>query len=83
MSVSLQEQLLSLGLSLSMGVALGLFYDLLRRIRLSLPRRALQETLDLLFWLGACGVLFFCGMTAGGGRCGCTSPSACCWGPAF
>ena len=33
-----------------------------------LPRRTLQEILDLLFWLGACGMLFFCGIVFGNGR---------------
>lgn len=32
---------------------------------LTLPRRTLQEILDLLFWLGACGMLFFCGIVFG------------------
>ncbi len=47
---------------------MGLFYDLLRRLRLSLPWQGLQGALDLLFWLGACGALFFCGIVLGDGR---------------
>ena len=68
MSVSLQEQVTALALCLAMGLAVGLLYDLLRCLRLSLSRRIFQEALDLLFWLGACGALFFCGITFGGGR---------------
>ena len=65
MSVSLQEQISTLFSCLAMGLGVGLLYDL---VRLTLPRRTLQEILDLLFWLGACGMLFFCGIVFGNGR---------------
>ena len=68
MSVSLQEQISTLFSCLAMGLGVGLLYDLLRLVRLTLPRRTLQEILDLLFWLGACGMLFFCGIVFGNGR---------------
>ena len=68
MSVSLQEQISTLFSCLTMGLGVGLLYDLLRLVRLTLPRRTLQEILDLLFWLGACGMLFFCGIVFGNGR---------------
>ena len=68
MSVSLQEQISTLFSCLAMGLGVGLLYDLLRLVRLPLPRRTLQEILDLLFWLGACGMLFFCGIVFGNGR---------------
>ena len=67
MSVSLQEQISTLFSCLAMGLGVGLLYDLLRLVRLTLPRRTLQEILDLLFWLGACGMLFFCGIVFGNG----------------
>ncbi|HIY33109.1 MAG TPA: spore cortex biosynthesis protein YabQ [Candidatus Evtepia faecavium] len=47
---------------------MGLFYDLLRPLRLAAPWRALQGALDLLFWLGACAALFGCGILLGAGR---------------
>lgn len=68
MSVSLQEQISTLFSCLAMGLGVGLLYDLLRLVRLTLPRRTLQEILDLLFWMGACGMLFFCGIVFGNGR---------------
>ena len=80
MSVSLQEQISTLFSCLAMGLGVGLLYDLLRLVRLTLPRRTLQEILDLLFWLGACGMLFFCGIVFGNGRVRLTWPCACCWG---
>ena len=52
MSVSIQEQISTLFSCLAMGLGVGLLYDLLRLVRLTLPRRTLQEILDLLFWLG-------------------------------
>ena len=58
MSVSLQEQISTLFSCLAMGLGVGLLYDLLRLVRLTLPRRTLQEILDLLFWLGLRDALF-------------------------
>ena len=43
MSVSLQEQISTLFSCLAMGLGVGLLYDLLRLVRLTLPRRTLQE----------------------------------------
>ena len=68
MTVSVAAQAAALGLCLALGTGVGLFYDLLRRLRLSLPWQGLQGALDLLFWLGACGTLFFCGIVLGDGH---------------
>lgn len=68
MTVSITAQAAALGLCLALGTGVGLFYDLLRRLRLSLPWQGLQGALDLLFWLGACGALFFCGIVLGDGH---------------
>ena len=68
MTVSVATQAAALGLCLALGTGVGLFYDLLRRLRLSLPWQGLQGALDLLFWLGACGTLFFCGIVLGDGH---------------
>ena len=68
MTVSVTTQAAALGLCLALGTGVGLFYDLLRRLRLSLPWQGLQGALDLLFWLGACGTLFFCGIVLGDGH---------------
>ncbi|MFQ8984550.1 MAG: spore cortex biosynthesis protein YabQ [Evtepia sp.] len=68
MTVSVTAQAAALGLCLALGTGVGLFYDLLRRLRLSLPWQGLQGALDLLFWLGACGALFFCGIVLGDGH---------------
>ena len=80
MSVSLTWQVTVLGQCLAMGVGVGLLYDLLRQVRLLLPWRWLQEGVDLLFWMGACGTLFFCAIVLGTGGCGCTSPFPWSWG---
>ena len=87
MTVSVAAQAAALGLCLALGTGVGLFYDLLRRLRLSLPWQGLQGALDLLFWLGACGALFFLrdrlggrahpavhGPVPGGGGCGLLPP---------
>ena len=68
MSVSLQDQLRTLLLCLGMGLGVGLLYDLLRQVRLALPWQWVGGALDLLFWAGAWGCLFFCGIVLGGGR---------------
>ena len=43
MSVSLQEQISTLFSCLAMGLGVGLLYDLLRLVRLTLPRRTLHQ----------------------------------------
>lgn len=68
MSVSLTWQVTVLCQCLAVGAGVGLLYDLLRQVRLLLPRRWLQEGADLLFWMGACGALFFCAIVLGDGR---------------
>ena len=68
MSISLEAQGQAFLLTLGMGALLGLSYDLLRLLRLLLPPRWAQELLDLLFWLGAFGLLFFCAAWLEGGR---------------
>lgn len=81
MSVSLQEQISTLFSCLAMGLGVGLLYDLLRLVRLTLPRRTLQEILDLLFWLGGLrDALFLRDRLRATAGCGCTWPCACCWG---
>lgn len=81
MSVSLQEQISTLFSCLAMGLGVGLLYDLLRLVRLTLPRRTLQEILDLLFWLGGLrDALFLRDRLRQRPGAGCTWPCACCWG---
>ena len=68
MTLSPAAQAHALALSLAAGAGLGLFYDLLRPLRLSPLSRWLAALTDLLFWLAAAGVLFACALALGDGR---------------
>jgi spore cortex biosynthesis protein YabQ len=68
MSVDPAAQAHALALCLAAGVGLGLFYDLLRLLRLAPAPRLLAGLLDLLFWLAAAGLLFSCALALGDGR---------------
>ena len=60
MSISTQAQALVFLVCLGVGAALGLLYDLLRLLPLSLPRRWLRAAADLTFWAFVCAALFLC-----------------------
>ena len=68
MSIDPAAQARALALCLTAGVLLGLFYDLLRLVRLAAVPRLLAGLLDLLFWLAAAGLLFSCALALGDGR---------------
>ena len=68
MSVDPAAQARALALCLAAGLLLGLFYDLLRQVRLAPVPRLLAGLLDLLFWFAAAGLLFSCALALGDGR---------------
>ena len=68
MIVDPAAQARALALCLAAGLLLGLFYDLLRQVRLAPVPRLLGGLLDLLFWLAAAGLLFSCALALGDGR---------------
>ena len=68
MSVDPAAQARALALCLAAGLLLGLFYDLLRQVRLAPAPRLLAGLLDLLFWPAAAGLLFSCALVLGDGR---------------
>lgn len=61
-------QLTQAGLSLALGAVLGIWYDVLKALRLRVRRRWLTDLLDLLFWLSAGICLFILGMGPGYGQ---------------
>ena len=68
MPLPVSLQLSQAGLSLLLGMVLGLWYDLLKALRLRGRRRWLTDLLDLLFWLPAGLLLFVLGMGPGEGQ---------------
>ena len=68
MSIDPSAQARALALCLAAGAGLGLFYDLLRQVRLAPVPRLLAGLLDLLFWFAAAGLLFACALVLGDGR---------------
>ena len=68
MAPALSQPLLLFCQAILLGMAAALLYDLLRQVRLALPWQWVGGALDLLFWAGAWGCLFFCGIVLGGGR---------------
>lgn len=61
-------QLVQAAASLSLGLAAGLFYDLLRAVRERVRAPAFTLLADILFVLVCAALLFLCGLTAGEGR---------------
>lgn len=81
MSVSLQEQISTLFSCLAMGLGVGLLYDLLRLVRLTLPRRTLPGNFGPPVLAGGLrDALFLRDRLRATAGCGCTWPCACCWG---
>ena len=76
MTLSPAAQAHALALSLAAGAGLGLFYDLLRPLRLSPLSRWLAALTDLLFWLAAAGLLFACASSISAWS---APPFAACW----
>ncbi len=68
MPLPVRLQLYQAGLSLLLGAGLGLWYDLLRAVRVQHKAPALTYVLDVLFWLPAALSLFSLGMGAGAGQ---------------
>ena len=67
METPIAAQLVQSAVSVLLGAALGLYYDILRLPRL-LTGAFLSAVADLLFWLGAFFCLFCLGLGAGGGQ---------------
>lgn len=68
MSVSVTGQAYCLLGALALGLATGLFYDLLRCIRRCFRSMALAILLDLLFWCVVTAVIFLWSVAAGDGK---------------
>lgn len=68
MTVSVWEQAHSLLGGLLIGVATGLFYDVLRCVRYRLRGRIFSALLDLLFWCAVTAALFLWSVAAGRGQ---------------
>lgn len=68
MSLDPAAQARALGLCLAAGVLLGLYYDLLRPLRLLPLPRPVGELADLAFWAAAAFLLFACALLLGDGR---------------
>ena len=68
MSLDPAAQAHALGLCLAAGVLLGLFYDLIRPLRLLPLSRLLAGLADLAFWAAAALLLFACALVLGDGR---------------
>lgn len=67
MTADVQHQMEALCQALLLGGGMGLFYDLLRVVRVRLKQRWLGQGLDLLFWLTATAALFCWSDRAWGG----------------
>ena len=68
MSLDPAAQARALGICLAAGVLLGLYYDLLRPLRLRPLPRLLGGLADLTFWAAAALLLFVCALLLGDGR---------------
>ena len=68
MSLDPAAQARALGLCLAAGVLLGLYYDLLRPLRLLPLPRLIGGLADLAFWTAAALLLFACALLLGDGR---------------
>lgn len=68
MSLDPAAQAHALGLCLAAGALLGLFYDLLRPLRLLPLPRLIGGLADLTFWAAAALLLFACALLLGDGR---------------
>ena len=68
MSIDTLQQGQALCEALLLGGAMGAAYDLFRILRVRVKIPMLGPALDLLFWLGATGVLFFWSQDAWGGQ---------------
>ena len=68
MSLDPAAQAYALGLCLAAGVLLGLYYDLLRPLRLLPLPRLVGGLADLAFWASAALLLFTCALLLGDGR---------------
>ena len=68
MSLDPAAQARALGICLAAGGLLGLYYDLLRPLRLRPLPRLLGGLADLAFWAAAALLLFACALLLGDGR---------------
>ena len=68
MSLDPAAQARILGICLAAGVLLGLYYDLLRPLRLLPLPRLVGGLADLAFWTAAALLLFACALLLGDGR---------------
>lgn len=68
MSLDPAAQARILGICLAVGVLLGLYYDLLRPLRLLPLPRLIGGMTDLAFWAAAALLLFACALLLGDGR---------------
>ena len=68
MSLDPAAQARALGICLAAGVMLGLYYDLLRPLRLLCLPRLIGGLTDLAFWASAALLLFTCALLLGDGR---------------
>ncbi len=67
MTVAVWTQAYSLLGALLLGLAVGLWYDVLRNLRYRIPSRIFCGLLDLLFWLVVTAALFLWSVRAGDG----------------
>ena len=68
MSTDILQQGQALCEALLLGGAMGIAYDLFRVLRVRIKLPVLGPALDLVFWLGATGALFFWSQKAWGGQ---------------
>ena len=68
MNIDTMEQGRALCQALLLGGAMGVGYDLMRILRVRVKLPLLGPILDLAFWLGATGALFFWSQGAWGGQ---------------
>jgi len=68
MELSISLQLVQACAAILTGAALGVFYDVLKTLRLRLHIWPVTALLDLVFWLVAAFVLFALGLGPGGGQ---------------